>query len=101
MNEQEAWAIESAGENAVEVYDRLLKNCPLGDADKRRVLKAKAAAEWIEQSGTLIASAPALLDALRDTCRIIQGWEQATPMQIANAADKARAAIARAERGEA
>lgn len=48
----------------------------------------------------LIAAAPEMLESLRDTCRIIQGWEHATPMQIANVADKARAAIAKAEGGE-
>ena len=98
MNKPEAWAIESAGENAIETYDHLLKNCPLGDADKKRVLKAKAAAEWIEQSGTLIAAAPEMLEALRT---VIEVWDNIPITHkhsgMVGAINKARNAIQKVE----
>ncbi len=48
----------------------------------------------------LIAAAPALVAALKAAVAIIQGWEQAAPIDIAFVADTARAALARAK-GEA
>ena len=53
----------------------------------------------LQANARLIAAAPDLLESLEEAWQIIQGWEAATPIQIANAADKARAVIAKA-RGE-